>query len=65
MTLQSDAEVVRTRELIHWMEQRCETLEKQGKSTRARELTIQSLRKEIRQMNEDIVRYESLHASKA
>lgn len=66
MILQSDAEVARTREMIQWMEQRCATLENQGSErTRARELTIQSLKKEIRQMTEDIARYKSLQASKA
>ena len=65
MNLQSDSEVARTREMIQWMEQRRATLENQGgERTRARELTIQSLKKEIRQMTEDIARCESLQASK-
>jgi len=66
MILLNDAEVARTRELIDEVEQRCENLRKQpGESTRARELTIWSYEKMIRQLRDDIARYESLHASKA
>lgn len=60
MILLNDAEVARTRELINTIEQRCETLRSQpGEITRVRELTIWSYEKMIRQMREDIARYEA------
>ena len=66
MILRNESEAANTRGQIDWEEKRIQTLQTQpGEPTRAREVTLQSLRRLLGQLKEDIARYESLHASKA
>ncbi|MGH7177571.1 MAG: hypothetical protein ACREJC_09345 [Tepidisphaeraceae bacterium] len=60
MTLRSDAEFVNTREKLKALEDRYEALRDGAEpNARLRELTMQSLKRLINQLTEEIARYQA------
>jgi len=60
MNLQSDRELEVTREKLRMLEEQYEAARNRpGTDERVRQLTLQSLKKLINQLKEEIVRYES------
>jgi hypothetical protein len=60
MELKSEREVEVTREKLHLLEERYETIRNRPTANeRVRELTLRSFRQTINQFKEDIIRFES------